>query len=170
MPRSLLRITALIALLIPAAFAAAADQAEIHTLAGMSGVFVTVDNVNPAAEILGLDSGKIRGSVELRLKQKGIPILTVKQMRQTPGLPILKVLLNIHKTDTGVFVYSIDLHLQQSVQLTRRPAIESFAITWMTGTLGIASEDQMSQVNDLILDYVDEFASDYKKANPQRPT
>ena len=56
------------------------------------------------------------------------------------------------------------------MQFTRRPAIESFAITWMTGTLGIASEDQMSQVNDLILDYVDEFASDYKKANPQRPT
>ncbi len=170
MPRSLLRFIALFALLIPAALAAAADQAEINSLAGLSGVFVTVDNINPAAEILGLDSRKISGDVELRLKQKHIPILTVQQMRQRPGLPILKVLLNVHKTDTGIFVYSIDLHLQQSAHLTRNPAIESFAITWQTGTLGIASEDQMSQVRDLIMDYVDEFAADYKKANPQQPT
>ncbi len=170
MPRSLVRIAALFALLIPSAFAAAADSDEIHTLAGLTGVYVTVDNINPAAELLGLDSRKIHGDVELRLKQKGIPILTVQQMRQTPGLPILKVLLNVHKTEAGFFVYSIDLHLRQSVQLRRRPSIETFAITWKTGTVGVASEDQMAQVRDLVLDYVDEFASDYRQANPQRPT
>lgn len=170
MPVSLLRMIVMFTLLIPTAIASAADRQEIHTLAGLAGVYVTVDNINPAAEMLGLDRRKIRGDVVLRLKQKGIPTLSVKQMRQSPGLPILKVLLNVHKTDAGFFVYSIDLHLQQGVQLTRSPSIESFAVTWKTGTLGVAGKDQMAQLRDLVLDYVDEFAADYKKANPQRPT
>lgn len=170
MPVRLFRIITMFVLLTPAAIATAANQQEIHTLVGLSGVYVTVDNINPAAEVLGLDSRKIRGDVELRLKQKGIPTLSIQQMRRTPGLPILKVLLNVHKTEAGFFVYSIDLHLQQSVQLKRSPSIESLAVTWKTGTLGVASKDQMAQLRDLVLDYVDEFASDYKKANPQRPT
>ena len=170
MPRSLATIIAVVILLIPAPFAVAADQGEINSLTDLQGVYVTVDNINPAAEILGFERTKVRGDVLLRLKQKGVPVLTVQQMRQTPGLPILKVLINIHKTDAGFYVYSIDLHLQQSTRLTRKPSLEVFAITWKTGTLGIASKDQMTQVRDLIMDYVDEFATDYKTANGQRPT
>ena len=170
MPVTLFRTFALLMLMIPAAIANAADRQEIHTLAGLTGVYVTVDNINPAAAILGLDRTKIRGAVLLRLKQNGIPILSVKQMRQSPGLPILKVLINVHKTEAGFFVYSIDLHLQQGVQLTRNTSIESFAVTWKTGTLGVASKDQMAQLPDLVLEYVDEFVSDYKTANPQRST
>jgi hypothetical protein len=170
MLRRLTGMTVLFALAIYYTVAAAADQDEIHSLEGLSGVYVTVDNINPAAEMLGLDRAKIHGDVELRLKQKGIPVLSIQQMRDTPGLPILKVLLNVHKTQSGLYVYSIDLHLRQNAQLTRRPSIETFAITWKTGTLGIASEDQLTKVRDLVLDYVDEFIADYTKANPQRPT
>lgn len=164
------RITTLFVMALLSTMASAADQEEIKTLKGLSGVFVTVDNLNPAAEAMGLSSNKIHGDVVLRLRQKGIRLFSVEQMRQTTGLPILKVLINVHKAADNLFVYAIDVYLEQTVHLARSPALEAYAITWKTGTLGIVSNDQLGDMRDQVVDFIDEFASDYKQANPRQST
>lgn len=170
MPRYAIRIAVMAGLLGAAAAAGAADQEEIDTLDGLSGVFVTVDNLNPAAEAYGLASRKVQGDVALRLQQNGIHVFTVEQMRHTPGLPILKVSTNVHKSEAGYYVYSIDLYLQQTVKLSRRPSVETYAVTWKTGTLGVVSGDRLSSLKDIVQDNVDEFIRDYKSANPSGST
>lgn len=150
--------------------ASAADQEQIKTLHGLKGVFVTVDNLNPAAEAMGLSSKKVTGDVTLRLRQKDVPVLSIRQMREDPGLPILKVLINVHKAADNLFVYAIDINLQQTVKLAHQPSIQAYATTWKTGTLGIVTNDKLGDLRDLILQFIDDFVSDYRQANPQRAT
>lgn len=170
MPRYLLKTAVALALTALTGVTLAADQEEIKTLQGLKGVFVTVDNLNPAAEAMGLSSKKVHGDVALRLRQKGISVFNVKQMRQTPGLPILKVLINVHKAADNLYVYAIDVDVQQTVRLVHRPSIKAYATTWKTGTLGIVTNDKLDSMRDLIMDFVDDFVSDYQQANPQRST
>ncbi len=170
MPRHLFKAALFAVLAAFATIASAADQEQIKTLHGLQGVFVAIDNLNPATEAMGLSSKKVHGDVALRLRQKGIHVFSVKQMRQTPGLPILKVLINVHKAADNLFVYAIDIYLQQTVKLVQRPSIQAYATTWKTGTLGIVTNDKLDDMNDLILDFIDDFASDYKQANPQHAT
>ena len=170
MPGYAFRIAVLSGLLGAAAAAGAANQEEIETLDGLPGVFVTVDNLNPAAEAYGLASRKVRGDVALHLQQKGIHVFTIDQMRRSPGLPILKVTTNVHKSEAGYYVYSIDLYLQQTVKLSRRPSIETYAVTWKTGTLGVVSGDRLSTLKDMVQDSVDAFITDYLSVNPRKST
>lgn len=170
MPRYLLKTAIAIAITALTTVTLAANREEIKTLQGLKGVFVTIDNLNPAAEAMGLSSKKVHGDVALRLRQKGIPIFSVKQMRQTPGLPILKVLINVHKAADNLYVYTIDVDVQQTVKLAHRPSIETYATTWKTGTLGIVTNDKLDGMRDLILNFIDDFVSDYQQANPQRST
>lgn len=150
--------------------AGAADQEEIHSLVGLPGVYVTVQNLNPAAEAFGLESDKIRGEVELKLRQHHVPVLNIAQMRKQRGLPIFKVLINVHKTEAGFFVYAVDLAVEQTVQLVRRPSIQTYAPTWKSGSLGVVSENQLANIKELVLQATDEFTADFDQANPEHRT
>ena len=91
-------------------------------------------------------------------------------MREHAGLPLFKVLINVHKTEGRFFIYTVDLDVEQSVQLVRRPAIQTYAPTWKTGSLGVVSQDQLANIKEVVLQGTDEFVSDFAQANPPRGT
>ena len=92
------------------------------TLAGLTGVEVVVEEMDPAAEKDGLAESTLQTDVELKLRQEGIRVLTATEMFGVPGYPYLYLRVATGKVDElGVLAYEIELHLIQEVRLPRNP-------------------------------------------------
>ena len=68
----------------------AADQEEVRTLTGLPGVYVTVQDINPAAQAFGLQPDKIRGEIELK-RGIGAKIGEAQAQNRRPPHPLDKL-------------------------------------------------------------------------------
>jgi len=142
---------------------------ERATLAGLTGVGVVVEAMDPDAEKDGLTTSTLRTEVELKLRQAGIRVLTEAERAVAPGSPFLYLRVATMKSDgVGVYIYNITLELVQEVRLTRNPAITMLATTWRVGGfLGIIQHRNLSQVRESVRDVMDQFLNAYLAANPK---
>jgi len=74
-------------LLLPGVSHALTDGQK--ALAGLRGMQVVVEKMDPQAERLGLAEDQIKTDVELRRRKAGIRGLTKKERFETPGMPCL---------------------------------------------------------------------------------
>ena len=140
------------------------------TLAGLTGVGVVVEAMDPDAEKDGLTTSTLRTEVELKLRQAAIRVLTEAERAVAPGSPFLYLRVATMKSDgVGLYAVDIDLELTQEVRLTRNPAIISLATTWSApGWVVIIGSRNLSKVRETVRDVVDQFLNDYLAANPKR--
>src|SRR5690349_16556496 len=75
------------------------------TLAGLTGVYVSVENIPDEAQHDGLDTTRIRTDVELKLRQAGITVLTRPEWLSTAAAPYLYVNVQAIKNPTHLYAY-----------------------------------------------------------------
>jgi hypothetical protein len=140
------------------------------TLAGLTGLDVIVDDMNPNAERDGLAKSALQTDVELRLRHAGIRVLTENESIAAPGSPYLHLRVMAAKNDLRMYGYSIELELKQLVRLDRDPSMRSVATTWgaLVGVGIVPAGDLSHVVRERVRDAVDGFINDFLAANPKR--
>ena len=141
------------------------------TLAGVSSVYILVEELPDELKQAGLSRATFRTDTELRLRAVGIRVATEQEWFSLPGSPLLylKVQGGRNLTETGIhlgYVAAIVLQFLQNVRLDRDPSIQVQAPTWsaMLTSTGPTVEVLRESVRDL----VDRFANTYLMANPKR--
>jgi hypothetical protein len=139
------------------------------TLRGLKGVGVLVEKLPSEVEQGGLNRDQIQMEVESRLRTAGIKVLTKEEAFNTPGEPFLYVNINVNiaKTESDIYPYSIDLLLIQKVSLLRDPKLTSHAITWSTGGVGSIGKPILSQLLESVQQTVDVFIKAYLAESPK---
>jgi hypothetical protein len=139
------------------------------TLRGLGGVAVLVENLPLEVEKDGLVKSKLQTEAELKLKMAGIKVLTREESLKTPGEPCLYINININiaKTESDVYPYSIDALFIQKVYLVRDPKQTAYAVTWSTGGVGSITKPIVSQLQNNVEDILDLFIKAYLSENPK---
>src|SRR2546425_8239420 len=139
------------------------------TLAGLTGVYVSVENIPDEAQHDGLDTTRIRTDVELRLRQAGITVLTRQEWLSTAAAPYLYVNVQVIKNPANFYAYSADVELRQRVTLVHNPATSILAATWSaTGIIGTVGSRRVGSLRENVRDLTDRFINAYLAANPKR--
>jgi hypothetical protein len=145
--------------------AAQNSESSRKSLKGISGFYVSVEQLDQAVEKEGLTTNQIRTDIELRLGMAGIKVFTKEQASQTPGRPLLVVDLAIDSKQR-IYPYALDIGVRQMVRLERDPTVTAYATTWSVGSAGITG---LSGIKDTVRDLLDEFINAWLSVNPKRP-
>jgi hypothetical protein len=139
------------------------------TLRGLSGVGVLVEQLPPEVEAGGLTRSQLRKEVESRLRDAGIKVLTREECQKTPGEPYLYVNINVNiaKTESDVYPYSIDVVLIQKVSLLRDRKLTTYAVTWSAGGVGSITKEILGQLAGSVGGITDTFIKAYLAENPK---
>ena len=134
-------------------------KSNLATLRGLQGIGVLVEQLLPEVENEGLRRNQIQAEVESKLRMAGIKVLTKEECAKTPGEPYLYINLNINitKTESDIYPYTIDVILIQKVSLLRDPQKNTYATTWSTGGIGSINKQILGQLRESVIDVVDVF-------------
>jgi hypothetical protein len=135
------------------------------SLKGITGFYVSVEQLDHVIENAGLTANQIRTDVESRLGMAGIKVFTKEQASQSPGKPWLRIDLAIGGKQ-GLYPYALDIGVHQMVRLERDQTVVVYATTWSVGSAGIAG---LSNIRVTVKDLLDEFISAWLSMNPKRP-
>jgi hypothetical protein len=140
---------------------------EQSSLKGLAGIRLRVDGVGAELEKQGLRKVDLAAAVESQLRKSGIELLAADERAQ--GLPTLVLHVMGFRADEqqdDLWVYSIDLALEQEVRLVRNPGVKLHAPTWRgkgsVGTLELAS---LGELRKMVGEQVGAFEKDYLAAN-----
>jgi hypothetical protein len=150
---------------------ATASDSDIDraSLKGLKGVFVLVEDMNPAEEQAGLKAADIKADVEQKLRAAGIPLLTQAEDNTAPGMPTLYVSVSVaSSTTTGLWPFSIDVNLEQQATLKRSPdTFVPTAVTWHVGSIGAVDKSDIRSLLDRVNQEISRFINAYLKVNPK---
>jgi len=139
------------------------------TLKGLRGVRVLVEDLAPEVEREGLVKDQIQKSIEERLRQAEIKVLTQEEAMKVPGEPYLYVNININfAKGAEVCSYSIDAALIQNVTLVRSPKQTTYAVTWSTGGVGLVAKKSLSELKQSVEEIADIFGKAFLSVNPKK--
>ncbi len=173
-----------------------ADE-ERDTLVGLQGVCVLLEVESQDGSFYGLRRQTLQRDTELRLRQNGIRVFSVKEVLTIPGSPMLYINVNINIfkitpaeldlvereypifkemdvrgkkiEELGLASVAIDVRLAQAVLLLRDVnVLDPSATTWQTGSVFGAPVSKLPEVRKFIQENVDIFINDYLAANPKK--
>ena len=139
------------------------------TLRGLKGVGILVEQLPPEVEREGLVRNQLQMEAESKLRMAGIKVLTKEECSKTPGEPYLYININVNlaKTESEIYPYTIDAMLIQKVSLLRAPEQITYAVTWSTGGVGSIGKPILSQLRDSVEEMVGLFIEAYLGENPK---
>jgi hypothetical protein len=159
-------LVALVGLIVIYGTASADDESERNTLRGLKGIYVFVEPLKEELVRDGLTVDAVRTDAELKLRLKGIRVLSEEEWYNEPGGPHLYIAINALKLKpTNTYVFAIYVGLKQGVSLVRSSDIEVFGITWSTWGVGITTKLQDIRVR--IEEHLDRFIDAYMSVNPK---
>ncbi len=154
-------------LLVVAEPVRAEDERQRQTLAGLRGVSIVVEDVNPDAEKDGLTAETLHADMQQKLRQAGVAVLTEDQAARAPGAPHLYLKLSAMKHGGGFYAYHIQLGVRQNVILLRASRGIVFVTTWSaTEVLGTVAWANLPSIRDDVKARVDQFIKAYFAVNP----
>ena len=144
-------------------------EEERSSLAGLEGVGFTINvEQNTAfADTQLVDLSVIRNKSLQTLNDADIRIYSDKEVEESIQIPVLYVHVNSLSTKTGIVSFGVTINLYQPVKLMLRDDKQATASTWETSTVGIASYDKMSVIEQAAVGLVKNFINDFKEANKQ---
>lgn len=160
---------ALAALLAPLTSAGLTAQDTVwnrYTLEGLNGVYIRAET-NQGCEGAGVSAESIRADAEAALTEAEVPLLTEREMLESPGLPELRVTFECGGGVAGVVGYSVSVRVQQATQMIRDTQITlSEAVTWYATTVGVAEAGTTANaLGDALQAKLAEFAEAFREAN-----
>src|SRR6266581_8572807 len=87
------------------------DENARKTLAGLTRIYVLIENIPDEAQHDGLDTTQIRTDVELKLRQAGITVLMRQEWLSTAAAPYLYVNVQVFKNPAKFYAYSAKVEL-----------------------------------------------------------
>ncbi|MGQ9636708.1 MAG: hypothetical protein ACUVT6_02820 [Thermodesulfobacteriota bacterium] len=145
------------------------SQSNRATLKDLPGVGVLVEKLPGELEREGLRREQLQRGVESQLRKAGIKVFSREECSNIPGEPYLYLNLNVNisKTESNLYPYTIDVMLIQKVSLVRDPNRITYAITWSTGGVGSITKSIVSQLRDNVAEVVDIFIQRFLAENPK---
>lgn len=145
------------------------SQSNRATLKGLTGVGVLVEKLPAELEKEGLHRDQIQKDVEAKLKKAGIKVYSREECSKIPGEPYLYINLNVNvaKTESDIYPYTIDIMLIQKVSLIRDPHRVAYAVTWSTGGVGSVTKSIVSQLRENVAEVVEIFIQRFLAENPK---
>lgn len=142
-------------------------KSNLATLRGLKGIGVLVEKLPKEIEAEGLNYDQLRMEVELSLKKAGIKVLSNEECLRTPGEPYLYINLNVNisKTESDIYPYTIDVMLIQKVSLIREPDLITYGITWSIGGVGSISKRLVGNLRKTVDEGVQRFIKAYLAEN-----
>jgi hypothetical protein len=138
-----------------------------ESLRGIKALAVVIEDLSPDTEQAGFQKTQLKNDVEMRLKGKGIRLVSEPETAGTWDGPILNVRLQTVKHDRqNIEAISIILQLRQKVRLTRESGAEVLAVTWQSDRLGSVDKAELPLARKILVSMVDGFISDYSAVNP----
>ncbi len=156
-------------LLAPLASAGAAAQDTVwnrYTLEGLDGLYIRAET-NQGCEGAGVSAASIRADAEAALTEAEVPLLTEREMLDSPGLPELRVTFECGGGVAGVVGYSVSVRVQQATQMIRDTQITlPEAVTWYATTVGVAEAGTAADtLGEALRAKLAEFSEAFKAAN-----
>lgn len=148
----------------------AAQEVGRETLAGLPGVHVVVEEVNPDAQRDGVTTSGIQTQAELLLRQAGLKVLSSDEWQATPGRPMLRLNLTVARNQLSIYGFNLDVQLLQTVALARDPSIFAACATWTVPNLVrlSAASALRTAARDAVQDQTEAFINAFLAANPGR--
>jgi hypothetical protein len=146
--------------------ATAQDDVAIDSLRGMNGFDVVVEPFDSILESNGLSASSVKLEIEQQLQSAGIKVLSKEVNSQRVGSPYLYIRVNCVENKSGVYAFSINITLNQTVYLVRTINTYSVASTWGKSTLGIIEQKDMGQIMRYLRALMVTFIRDYSSVNP----
>ncbi len=144
---------------------------NVYSLHGIRNVAVLVEQLPEEARSAGIDSGEIKTTVEVRLRQAGIPVSD--DLIRSDATVYVRITL-LRETDngnpTGEWIYSSELSVQQEAYLPRELKVPVDATTWSAlGKIGIAGGARIHEaVQEATISMVEQLLNDWLKVNHSR--
>jgi len=145
MKQKLFLILAVVSFFVFSVGAARAEDSDASraTLAGLQGVAVVVEDLQPSvmkyAAKSGLSKAQVQQDAEKMLRDAGIRIVAGEDWKKTPGKPLLYININTHETEKYWYAYDIKLELRQLATLDANPQLKTLATTWSINITGQAN-------------------------------
>jgi hypothetical protein len=99
------------------------------------------------------------------LQNANIDIIPDQQIQESYEIPFLYLHINSMDAGRGLVPFSLTLYFYQPVELILNRNSQAAAITWESGSVGIVSYDQMDIITDAARELINEFISDFNRAN-----
>lgn len=140
---------------------------ERSSLKGINelGFTVNMEANLPLAEKGEIEVTSLREMGEKMLRNSSISLIPDKEAIRSDEIPFLYLHVNCMDAGQGLVPFSLSLYFYQPVKLTLNRDLQTSAVTWESGSVGIVSYDQMNLVNDAAKILIEEFISDYKQIN-----
>ena len=148
-----------------------AEDSEVSraTLAGLQGVGVVVEEVQPNiqkyAAKFGLSGAQIRRDVVQQLQEGGIRVVEGNEWLAIPGRPVLSVNVNTHETEKYWYAYDIKIELRQLAVLEANPQVKTLAGTWSISITGRANIGNMNLIRQDVGVLAGRFVQAYRAVN-----
>lgn len=140
---------------------------ERSSLKGINalGFTVNVEANLPLEEKGEIEVTSLREMGKKMLRNSGISLIPDKDSIRSDEIPFLYLHVNCMDAGQGLVPFSLSLYFYQPVKLTLNRDLQTSAVTWESGSVGILSYDQMNLVSDAAKILIEEFISDYKQIN-----
>lgn len=141
------------------------DSESVQSLSGIDTLQVIVPEISSDLEQAGLSRLQIQTDVEIKLRRVGFKIKTERE-QFTPEIYLTVIVGSKNNVKNGIFAISVTTSLHQKVILERNKSINIFSSTWETKNIGTVGKENVRDLSSSISSQVDEFISDWLKANP----
>jgi hypothetical protein len=144
------------------------DSQDRESLRDLDAVKVFVEELGPEARVQRLSRDDIQRTVETRLREAGIRVLTSGDF--PPGDPFLRIAVGVTVERQRMVAYHLVVDFVQYAFLRRNPQfVHNRAQTWKASErLGLIPAAQLAtSVQRDLIRQVDEYVAAYRAVNPR---
>ncbi len=134
-----------------------------EALKDLPGIYVFTDYLAEPVHLKDRFNGAIHDEIEARLKAGGIRVITKEELPTVPGQPRMEVYFSKANVETGCS-FAVWISVRQTMLLGRDQEILLLSGTWGSGGAHLREYSDAPEFNT-IMNHVDRFVADYKKAN-----
>lgn len=164
-----IKVYTVLIILLPFTFLSAQYHGEkgMESLRGLKGLAVEFADIDSTLKMVGLNKAHLELDVVLKLKKSGIILLLDRAWSETPGQPLLFIIINSIKLEhLDYYFYSITIDFNQEIIMTRDPTMKVGGRTWGTSMIGFAEVSVIREyIRESLNDLIDLFINDYLAVN-----
>lgn len=132
------------------------------------GFTANIEGSRTIADDEDLTPSAIRQIAINQLVEAEVRYVSDEEVESSADIPFLHLHINAMEMENGLIPFSINLRLYQPVKLSLNRDLQTSAITWRTGMVGLVSYDQIDTISDASANMIAEFIDDYNSANGGR--